>query len=107
MAWIILIFAGCFEVLWAYFLKQAEGFNRVTPSILFVITLTISMVLLGVSAKTLPLSIAYPVWTGIGALGSVLVGIFLFGEKMNTFSILSVAFIVLGIIGLKISQSSN
>ncbi|MGS5758026.1 DMT family transporter, partial [Acinetobacter baumannii] len=76
MAWAILILAGVFEVIWAYSMKMSEGFTRLTPSIITVVFMILSVVLLSISMKTLPLGTAYTVWTGIGAIGSFLVGIF-------------------------------
>lgn len=78
MAWAILILAGVFEVIWAYSMKMSEGFTRLTPSIITVVFMILSVVLLSISMKTLPLGTAYTVWTGIGAIGSFLVGIFFF-----------------------------
>lgn len=76
MAWAILILAGVFEVIWAYSMKMSEGFTRLTPSVITVVFMILSVVLLSISMKTLPLGTAYTVWTGIGAIGSFLVGIF-------------------------------
>lgn len=76
MAWAILILAGVFEIIWAYSMKMSEGFTRLTPSVITVVFMILSVVLLSISMKTLPLGTAYTVWTGIGAIGSFLVGIF-------------------------------
>ncbi len=78
MAWAILILAGVFEIIWAYSMKMSEGFTRLTPSVITVVFMILSVVLLSISMKTLPLGTAYTVWTGIGAIGSFLVGIFFF-----------------------------
>lgn len=107
MSWLILIAAGCFEVVWAYCLKLSEGFTRLVPSVLFLVSLGVSMFLLGVATRTLPMSIAYPIWTGIGAVGAVLVGVLLLGEKLNFYSILFVSLIIVGILGLKAVQAPN
>ena len=102
--WIALITAGLFEVVWAIYLKNSKGFTELTPSILFLITLAISMALLAFSMRTIPIGIAYPVWTGIGAVGTVLVGMFLFKEAASFQKIVFLFLILIGIIGLKISS---
>lgn len=99
-----MIVAGLFEVVWAIFLKNSKGFSEWTPSILFLITLIISTFLLAYSMRTLPMGIAYPVWTGIGAVGSVLVGIFFFKEGANPQKLIFLSLILIGIIGLKLSS---
>ena len=101
MAWIALIVAGVFEVLWAYYLKASAGLTIVKPAILFVVTLAISMGLLGFSVRSIPLGVAYPIWTGVGAVGSVVVGSLFFAEPLTALKVLFLAFIVVGIIGLK------
>ncbi len=103
MAWILLLIAGLFEVIWAYFMKKSAGFSVLVPSVLFGVTLLISMVLLGLAIRTIPMSIAYPVWTGIGAVGSVLVGFFLLGEKLTPLSMVFLCLVVIGIVGLKMT----
>lgn len=104
LSWFSLIIAGLFEVVWAIFLKNSKGFSELIPSILFIVTLVISMVLLAYSMRSLPLGIAYPVWTGIGAVGSVLVGIVFFKEGANPQKIIFLLLILIGIIGLKLSS---
>ncbi|WP_165247580.1 DMT family transporter [Paludisphaera soli] len=101
MAWVILIVAGLFEVAWAYFLKTSKGFSELWPSVAFFITLFVSMGLLGWSLNHLPMGTAYAVWTGVGAVGTAILGIALFGEPATAFRIGSIALIVLGIAGLK------
>jgi quaternary ammonium compound-resistance protein SugE len=103
MAWVILIIAGLFEVAWAIGLKYTDGFTRLWPSVLTLIAIVISMGLLGISMKSLPTGTAYSVWVGIGAVGTVTLGIMLFGEPANAARLISVAFIVAGIIGLKLA----
>ncbi|MFA6237248.1 MAG: multidrug efflux SMR transporter [Bacteriovorax sp.] len=100
--WILLIVAGIFEVVWAIFLKNSKGFTQIIPTALFGLTLFISMWLLSTSLRTIPLSVAYPVWTGIGAVGSVLVGVMLFGESASVPKLLFVSLILIGVIGLKV-----
>ncbi len=104
VSWVALVVAGLFEVIWAIFLKNSKGFSEVTPTILFLITLIISMFLLAYSMRTLPMGIAYPVWTGIGAVGTVIVGIIFFKEGVNLQKIIFLSLILIGIIGLKLSS---
>ncbi|TDF81114.1 quaternary ammonium compound efflux SMR transporter SugE [Pseudomonas sp. H9] len=105
MSWIILFFAGLFEVGWAVGLKYTDGFTRPLPTILTVGAMVISLGLLGLAMKELPLGTAYAIWTGVGAVGTVIAGIILFGESMALVRLASVAFIVTGLIGLKVSAS--
>ena len=104
MAWIILFFAGLFEVCWAVGLKYTEGFTRPLPTVLTIAAMLASLGLLGLAMKELPLGTAYAVWTGIGAIGTVIAGILLFGESMALVRLLSVALIVCGLLGLKLSH---
>lgn len=101
LAWIALITAGIFEVIWAYFLKQSDGLTKILPTILFVATLAISMILLALSVKVIPIGIAYPIWTGIGAVGSVIIGVIFFGEALTFLGAIFLMMIISGIIGLK------
>lgn len=101
LAWITLIFAGIFEVVWAYFLKQSDGFTKILPTIFFIFAMAISMILLAISVKIIPISIAYPIWTGIGAVGSVIIGAIFFGEALTFLSGIFLMMIIGGIIGLK------
>ncbi|AUZ45692.1 Quaternary ammonium compound-resistance protein SugE [Pseudomonas sp. 31 R 17] len=103
MSWIILFFAGLFEVGWAVGLKYTDGFSKPLPTVLTVAAMAISLGLLGLAVKELPLGTAYAVWTGVGAVGTVIAGIILFGESMALFRLASVALIICGLIGLKIS----
>ncbi|MFJ4397171.1 quaternary ammonium compound efflux SMR transporter SugE [Pseudomonas sp. NPDC089396] len=105
MSWIILFFAGLFEVGWAVGLKYTDGFTRPLPTILTVGAMVISLGLLGLAMKELPLGTAYAIWTGVGAVGTVIAGIILFGESMALVRLVSVALIVTGLIGLKVSAS--
>ncbi|MGE3475326.1 MAG: multidrug efflux SMR transporter [Rhodospirillaceae bacterium] len=104
MAWIYLIIAGVFEVVWAYFMKQSQGFTRLVPTVVTFLTMFISFGLLSVSMKTLPLGTAYAMWTGIGALGAFLVGIIVLGEQANPMRIGAAALIVAGLALMKISS---
>ncbi|MHB0819520.1 quaternary ammonium compound efflux SMR transporter SugE [Stutzerimonas stutzeri] len=104
MSWIILFFAGLFEIGWAVGLKYTEGFTRPLPTSLTIAAMAISVGLLGLAMKSLPLGTAYAIWTGIGAVGTVIAGIILFGESMNLFRLGSVLLICTGLIGLKLSH---
>ncbi|WP_325985105.1 quaternary ammonium compound efflux SMR transporter SugE [Pseudomonas protegens] len=105
MSWIILFFAGLFEVGWAVGLKYTDGFSRPLPTALTIIAMAISLGLLGVAMKELPLGTAYAIWTGVGAVGTVIAGIILFGESMALVRLVSVALIIAGLVGLKVSAS--
>jgi len=102
MAWIILTIAGLFEIGWAVGLKYTEGFTRPIPTVLTAISLVASMAMLGWAIKTLPLGTAYAVWTGIGAVGTAIVGILLFKEPATAARLVCLALIVSGILGLKL-----
>ncbi|AYF88089.1 quaternary ammonium compound efflux SMR transporter SugE [Pseudomonas sp. BN414] len=104
MSWIILFFAGLFEVGWAVGLKYTDGFSKPLPTALTVIAMLISLGLLGLAMKELPLGTAYAIWTGVGAVGTVIAGVILFGESMALVRLLSVALIIGGLIGLKLSH---
>ena len=106
MAWLILFFAGLLEIAWAIGLKYTEGFTRLWPSVWTLLALVASFVLLGLAMKSLPVGTAYSVWVGIGAVGTVIFGVFLFQEPTNFLSILSVCVILAGVIGLKLSSPS-
>ncbi|ONH50124.1 quaternary ammonium compound-resistance protein SugE [Pseudomonas cedrina] len=103
MSWIILFFAGLFEVGWAVGLKYTDGFSKPLPTVLTIVAMAVSLGLLGLAMKELPLGTAYAIWTGVGAVGTVIAGIVLFGESMALFRLASVALIICGLIGLKIS----
>ncbi|MFL9673448.1 quaternary ammonium compound efflux SMR transporter SugE [Pseudomonas marginalis] len=103
MSWIILFFAGLFEVGWAVGLKYTDGFSKPLPTVLTIAAMAISLGLLGLAMKELPLGTAYAIWTGVGAVGTVIAGIVLFGESMALFRLASVALIIAGLVGLKIS----
>lgn len=104
MTWIILILAGLFEIVWAVGLKYTHGFTRLVPSAVTVGGMLISFWLLALAMKTLPLGTAYAVWVGIGTVGAFVAGIILFGESISWLRIASVALIVVGLIGLKLSS---
>jgi quaternary ammonium compound-resistance protein SugE len=104
MAWIMLFVAGVFEVVWAYSMKQSEGFTRLLPSIVTLVMMTASFALLSFAMRTIPLGTAYTVWTGIGAVGAFIVGIVLLGEQLNPTRILAAVLIVCGLLLMKLSS---
>lgn len=103
MAWVILVIAGLFEVGWAIGLKYTEGFTRLWPTVGTVLAMIISLWLLGIAMKSLPVGTAYAIWVGVGAVGTVVLGIVLLGEPANAGRLISVALIVAGIVGLKLA----
>lgn len=105
MNWFILILAGLLEIGWAVGLKYTEGFTRLWPTLWTISSLILSFTLLGLAVRTLPVGTAYGVWVGIGAVGTAILGIVLFGESASLLKFISLAFICIGIIGLKIAQS--
>jgi quaternary ammonium compound-resistance protein SugE len=102
MAWLYLFIAGLFEVGWAIGLKYTDGFTRLIPSVWTVASMVLSIVLLGLALKSLPVGTAYAVWTGIGAVGTAALGIHLFGEPATAARLASIGLIVAGIVGLKL-----
>ena len=102
MAWVILFIAGLFEIGWAVGLKYTEGFTRPLPTVLTVVAMIASVGLLGLSLKTLPLGTAYAVWTGIGTVGTAVLGIALFGDPASAVRLACIGLIVAGIVGLKL-----
>ncbi len=105
MAWLILLLAGLLEIGWAIGLKYTEGFTRLVPSVLTVGSMVVSIVLLSIALKTLPVGTGYAVWTGIGAVGTAILGIYLFGESADLPRLASIGLIVAGIIGLKFTSA--
>ena len=105
MAWAILIFAGVFEVIWAYSMKMSEGFTRLTPSVVTIVFMILSVVLLSISMRTLPLGTAYTVWTGIGAMGSFILGIMVLNEPMTAMRMIAAVLIVSGLVLMKLSSN--
>lgn len=102
MSWIFLFFAGLFEIGWAIGLKYTDGFSRPVPTILTIASMIVSLGLLGLALKTLPVGTAYAVWTGIGTVGTALLGIVLFNEPATALRLACIALIVAGILGLKL-----
>jgi quaternary ammonium compound-resistance protein SugE len=103
MSWLILVLAGLCEIVWAIGLKYTEGFTRLWPTVATVAAMALSIVLLGIAMKSLPIGTAYAIWVGIGAVGTVILGIVLLGEPANFARLLSVGLIVAGIVGLKLA----
>ncbi len=103
MNWVILIVAGVFETGWAIGLKYTEGFTRLWPTVWTVLSMIVSLWLLGIAVKSLPIGTAYGVWVGVGAVGTLILGIVLLGEPVNLPRMLSAALIIAGIVGLKLS----
>ena len=104
MAWFMLIVAGAFETAWAIGLKYSDGFSRLVPSVLTVAAMAASIVLLSIALKSLPVGTAYAVWTGIGAVGTAVLGMVLFEEPATVLRIASIALVVVGIAGLKLGS---
>ena len=102
MAWVYLFVAGLLEIGWAIGLKYTEGFTRLWPSVWTVVALALSMALLALAVRELPIGTAYAVWTGVGAVGTALLGIILFGEPRDLPRLLCISLIVAGILGLKL-----
>jgi quaternary ammonium compound-resistance protein SugE len=103
MNWAILVVAGLFEVGWAIGLKYTQGFTRFWPTVWTVLSMIVSLGLLGLAMKALPVGTAYSVWVGVGAIGTIILGIVLFGEPASAGRLISVALILAGIVGLKLS----
>lgn len=106
MAWLILTVAGLFEVGWAIGLKYTEGFSKFVPTVWTLSAMVISFTLLGIALRTLPVGTAYGVWVGIGTVGTVILGIALFGETVSVARLLFVLLIIVGIVGLKFTTPS-
>lgn len=102
MAWTYLFFAGLFEIGWAIGLKYTHGFTRLMPTVLTIGSMAVSLGLLGLALKSLPLGTAYAIWTGIGTIGTAILGIILFGEPATALRLACVGLIVAGIVGLKL-----
>jgi quaternary ammonium compound-resistance protein SugE len=103
MAWLLLFIAGLLEIGWAVGLKYTEGFTRLVPSVLTLLCMIASIAMLGLALKTLPMGTAYAIWTGIGAVGTAILGIMLFGDPAGVARIACIGLIVAGIIGLKLA----
>ncbi|RWG54605.1 MAG: quaternary ammonium compound efflux SMR transporter SugE [Mesorhizobium sp.] len=102
MSWIFLFLAGLFEIGWAIGLKYTDGFSKPLPTVLTIVSMVVSLGLLGLALKTLPVGTAYAVWTGIGTVGTALLGIWLLGEPATAVRLACIGLIVSGIVGLKL-----
>lgn len=102
MAWSMLFIAGLLEIGWAIGLKYTDGFTKLVPSVLTIVSMIASVALLGLSLKTLPVGTAYAVWTGIGTVGTAILGIWLLGDPATTVRLVCIGLIVAGIVGLKV-----
>jgi quaternary ammonium compound-resistance protein SugE len=106
MNWLILVIAGLFEIGWAIGLKYTEGFTRLWPTVGTALSMILSVGLLGIAMKSLPVGTAYAVWVGVGAVGTAILGVALFDEPVNMARLVSLTFILAGIVGLKLSMYS-
>ncbi len=106
MAWVLLVVAGLFEVGWAIGLKYTDGFTRLWPSVFTLLSMVASIMLLGAAMKSLPVGTSYAVWVGVGAVGTAILGMVLFGEPANGARLLSLGLIVAGIVGLKLTTAA-
>jgi len=106
MSWIYLIIAGLFEVVWSTTMKLSHGFSKISFAIYTIVGLALSMLFLAIAIKKLPMSLAYPIWTGIGAVGSVIIGVILFGDKLSPLTWIFVVLLLISIIGIKISSGN-
>ena len=106
MAWIMLIAAGLLEVVWAFSMKQSEGFTRLWPSVVTLVTMVLSFVLLAASMRSLPLGTAYTIWTDIGAVGAFIVGIVVLGETLNAARLIAAVLIVSGLVLMKVATDA-
>ncbi|EGM69543.1 quaternary ammonium compound efflux SMR transporter SugE [Shewanella sp. HN-41] len=104
MSWFLLVLAGLFEIGWAIGLKYTEGFSRLWPSIFTVSSMVVSVLLLGIAVRQLPIGTAYGVWVGIGAMGTAIAGVILFGEGVSLLKMASLLLILLGVLGLKLAH---
>jgi quaternary ammonium compound-resistance protein SugE len=105
VAWIILVSAGFLEVAWAFAMKQSDGFTRLWPTIVTISAMVASVGLLALAMRTIPLSTAYPIWTGIGAVGAFLIGVTILGEQATAARIIAAIFIVAGLVVMRFSDS--
>ena len=106
MAWVFLVTAGLLEIVWAYFMKQSEGFSRLVPSVLTMVAMIASFGLLSLAMRSLPLGTSYTIWTGIGAVGAFAVGILVLGESSNPMRLAAAALIISGLILMQLSSNS-
>lgn len=103
MSWILLIVAGLLEVVWAFAMKQSDGFSRLTPTLLMLVAMLGSFTLLALAMRNLPLGTAYMIWTGIGAVGAFIVGVGFLGEELSLHRLIAAALIIAGMVTMKLS----
>lgn len=106
MAWIYLVIAGVLEIVWAFYMKQSQGFSKLVPSVITIVTMVMSFALLSMSMRTLSLGTAYTIWTGIGAIGAFTVGVLVLGEQATPIRIAAAFLIVSGLVLMKLSSQS-
>ncbi len=104
MAWLMLLVAGIFEVIWAYSMKLSMGFTRLTPSLVTLVTMVISFALLALAMRSLPLGTAYMIWTGIGAVGAFAMGVFFLGEQLSPMRVFAAVLILAGIVLMRVAN---
>lgn len=104
MAWVYLFVAGILEVIWAFTMKQSDGFSRLMPAIITLIAMIFSFIFLSISMKTLPLGTAYTIWTGIGTIGSFMLGLYVLGEPASIMRLIAALLIISGLILMKLSS---
>lgn len=107
MAWILLILAGVLEVVWAYYMKQSEGFSKLVPSAVTIATMIASFAMLSYAMRSIPLGTAYTIWTGIGAVGAFVVGVVVLGESANASRIFAALLILAGLVMMKLSSGGD
>ena len=107
MAWVYLVIAGLFEIVWAYFMKQSEGFTRLWPSLATIGFMIVSFVLLSQAMKSLPMGTAYVIWTGIGAVGAFVVGVVLLGESLTLWRVLAALLVVAGLVIFRLAPGGS
>jgi quaternary ammonium compound-resistance protein SugE len=105
MAWVFLVTAGLLEIVWAYFMKQSEGFSKLVPSVITIVAMIASFGLLSLAMRSLPLGTSYTIWTGIGAVGAFIVGVMVLGESSNPMRLAAAALIISGLILMQLSSS--
>lgn len=107
MAWIYLLIAGLFEIVWAYFMKQSHGFTRLWPSIATIAFMAVSFTLLSLAMKSLPMGTAYVIWTGIGAIGAFVVGVTVLGESLTPMRVLAALLVVSGLVIFRLAPGGG
>lgn len=103
MDWLLLMMSGVFEIIWSISMKYSDGLTRIVPSLITLLASICSFLLLAQALKTVPIGTAYAVWAGVGAVGTAIAGVLIFGESIHTLRIISILFIVFGLIGLRLS----